>query len=576
MEDFANVPLTGEPDETSPPGLKEAVTPSITESVTDAPPITETAPEISPPPGADAPPSPVPGEGFGADPQAVQETDAPPDTEGVTETPSDAERATDALEFKLTETASTYPSKSPPSGETSPESSVPPPLKGEGDRGRGLSLPQTPSDTETAPEMSDAPSDTQAVQETDAPSDAAPIVPDAPETPPDTQSVHETPSRAKPPRQKRSRRWLWGFLCGLALAGALAVCARVWEQRRAASDNDRFAWDFRDDFQETESRQDLAIKIPVWPLGDGPAFTLLREHGDAQSAQEIYRNANPSVVTVIVELNSDSAAVGTGVIFSDDGYFVTNYHVVQGGTQCRAMLDSGRAYPALFVAGDERNDLAILKMDASGPFPAAQFGDSERLTVGDPVYAIGNPLGVEFRGTLTNGIISAIDRDVLVDGRTMTLLQTNAALNSGNSGGPLINEYGQVIGINVVKMSSRRSTVEGLGFAIPSAFMERLVNDLLTYGESQPEPTIGVSVDSFGTEVEPDLWGICVLKVEPHSAAEAGGVKVDDYIIAADGETISGSRDLLRVRRRYHVGESMSLTLWRDGERVDAVITFTE
>ena len=215
-------------------------------------------------------------------------------------------------------------------------------------------------------------------------------------------------------------------------------------------------------------------------------------------------------------------------------------------------------------------------MDCSDPLPSATFGDSELLTVGDDVYAIGNPLGIEFRGTLTNGIISAIDRDVLVDGRTMNLLQTNAALNSGNSGGPLINQYGQVVGINVVKMSSRRSTVEGLGFAIPSATMERLVNDLLTYGESQPEPMIGVSVDSFGTEVEPDLWGIGVLKVERDSPAERAGVQVGDYIIAADSETVSSSRDLLRVRRRYHVGDDMPLTLWRDGERVEVVISFTE
>ena len=414
------------------------------------------------------------------------------------------------------------------------------------------------------------------VSEEDLEAQAVPVAADdAEDNASEYAASNPAPSRARHLRKQR-RRWLWGFLCGVAVALALAFGARIWEQRRAASVNDRFVWNFRENDEASESRENLGVQIPSWPLGEGPVFSILREHGDFQTAQEVYRNVNPSVVTVIVGLDDDTAAVGTGVVFSADGYFVTNYHVVQGGVQCRAMLDSGRSYPALYVAGDERNDLAVLKMDASGPFPAAQFGDSERLTVGDTVYAIGNPLGVEFRGTLTNGIISAIDRDVLVDGRTMTLLQTNAALNSGNSGGPLINEYGQVIGINVVKMSSRRSTVEGLGFAIPSAFMERLVNDLLTYGESQPEPTIGVSVDFFGTEVEPNVWGIGVLKVEPDSAAEKGGVQVGDYIIAADAETVSGSRDLLRVRRRYHVGESMSLTLWRDGERVDAVITFTE
>ena len=401
----------------------------------------------------------------------------------------------------------------------------------------------------------------------------APQIPQTPETPSATIPAPPAQSRPQRVRKKRSRRWLWGFLCGMALAGLLAVGARLWEQSHAPA-VDRFIWNFREN--EETANQDLGIHIETWPIGQGPVFTLLREHGETLSAQEIYRNVNPTVVTVIVELDNNTAAVGTGVIFSADGYFVTNYHVIQGGAKCRAMLDSGRSYPALYVAGDEQNDLAVLKMDTSDPLPAAQFGDSERLTVGDDVYAIGNPLGIEFRGTLTNGIISAIDRDVLVDGRTMTLLQTNAALNSGNSGGPLINEYGQVIGINVVKMSSRRSTVEGLGFAIPSAAMERLVNDLLAYGESQPEPVIGVSVDSFGTEVAPDLWGIGVLKVEEDSPAEKAGIQVGDYIIGADGETISGSRDLLRVRRRFHVGDSMSLTLWRDGERVETVLTFTD
>ena len=359
------------------------------------------------------------------------------------------------------------------------------------------------------------------------------------------------------------------------LAGLLSLGARIWKQQHSDSVSDRYFWNFYDQYEEP-ARNSIGIEIPTWPIGEGAVFTLFREHGDTQTAQEIYRNVNPSVVTVIVGLDEKTAAVGTGVIFSSDGYFVTNYHVVQGGSECRAMLDSGHSYRAFYVAGDEQNDIAVLKMDCSDPLPAAPFGDSERLTVGDDVYAIGNPLGVEFRGTLTNGIISAIDRDVLVDGRTMTLIQTNAALNSGNSGGPLIDQYGQVVGINVVKMSSRRSTVEGLGFAIPSATMERLVNDLLTYGKSQPEPVIGVSVDSFGTEVEPDLWGIGVLKVEPDSPAETAGIQVGDYIIGADSETVSSSRDLLRVRRRYHVGESMPLTLWRDGERVNVLITFTE
>ena len=569
-------------------------------------------PEL-PPPDADAPPSPAPGESFEArtEPEAIFEArtepeEAPPERlrqepplslRDISPIGGDAETKAGAMFANVTET-------------------VPPPLWG-GGQGEGVSSPtaqaeaieesasvsapdaqtiaaapvmeqgaETPSATEMAWETAPAPvmelrkpdaPDAAEPRETDAP-DAAELreaenAPDAAEPDAETPPVTEA-GRVKPRRERRFR-WLWGFVCGLAVAMALAVGARIWEQRRAVAGT-RFEWNFRENYEESESRQDLSIRIPTWPVGEGPAFSLLREHGDAQTAQEVYRNVNPSVVTVIVELNNETAAVGTGVIFSDDGYFVTNYHVIQGGSQCRAMLDSGHSYPALFVAGDERNDLALLKMDASGPFPAAQFGDSESLTVGDPVYAIGNPLGIEFRGTLTNGIISAIDRDVLVDGRTMTLIQTNAALNSGNSGGPLINEYGQVIGINVVKMSSRRSTVEGLGFAIPSAFMERLVNDLLAYGESQPEPVIGVSVDSFGTEVEPDVWGIGVLKVEPDSAAEKAGVKVGDYIISADAETVSNSRDLLRVRRRYHVGESMALTLWRDGERVDAVISFTE
>ena len=155
------------------------------------------------------------------------------------------------------------------------------------------------------------------------------------------------------------------------------------------------------------------------------------------------------------------ASVGTGVILTEDGYIITNAHVIAGGTSCYVALADGSIFDAALVGYDAEQDLAVIKAQdtdgrAAQGLPAAEFGDSDALSVGDPVYAIGNPLGVELRGTLTDGIVSAINRDVDVDGVTMTLIQTNAALNNGNSGGPLINRYGQVIGINVMKMGMDR------------------------------------------------------------------------------------------------------------------------
>lgn len=372
---------------------------------------------------------------------------------------------------------------------------------------------------------------------------------------------------AKP--QKRKRLGLWIFLACVAVAVVLAVGARILDGMFAREKRDPFEW-----YYEEYESDDISteITIPTWPTGQGVELAVTREQGETLTAQEIYRQVNPAVVTVMVQLGEeDMASIGTGVIFTEDGYLVTNYHVVEGGSECRIALDSGRSYTAQYVAGDAKNDVAVLKVDAEG-MPAAEFGDSDLLTVGDKVYAIGNPLGVELRGTLTDGIVSAINRDVEVDGRTMTLIQTNAALNSGNSGGPLINEYGQVVGINVIKMSSAYSSVEGLGFAIPSANLERLVNDLLEYGEVQPEPVLGVTAMMVAAQLEEDLWGLEVVEVTPDSAADKAGIQAGDFIISAGGEMLYTTQDLLRVRRQYHVGDQMSMTLWRDGETVETVL----
>ena len=292
-------------------------------------------------------------------------------------------------------------------------------------------------------------------------------------------------------RKKRRRNLLVFLLC---LAALISLTAAVWFWPREEEEAD---------FPPYAPEESTAITFATHPVDPRMSFRVSPQGTEAITIQEVYRQVNPSVVTVMVHLGESGVysrmSVGTGVIFTSDGYIITNYHVLEGGSDCTVALDTGSTYTAKFVAGDEENDLAVLKIDETG-LPAAAFADSNDLVVGDTVYAIGNPLGVELRGTLTDGIVSAINRDVQVGTATMTLIQTNAALNSGNSGGPLINQYGQVVGINVVKMVGRyeNDNVEGLGFAIPTASMERIINDLIRYGTVQPKVSLGLQVLRLG------------------------------------------------------------------------------
>ena len=382
--------------------------------------------------------------------------------------------------------------------------------------------------------------------------------------PQEPEQVEEVPAR-----RRDRRKGVWIFLACLLVIAVAAGAAWLWDRSQAPR---RDGFDYY--YDERESQESREITIPTYPCGQGAVLTMESDHGPELTAQEIYRRVNPSVVTVVAQLEN-GASLGTGVIFTEDGYILTNYHVLEGGSDCTVYLENDHSYAAKYVAGDADSDLAVLKTDLTG-LPAAQFGDSEKLTVGDKVYAIGNPLGYELRGTLTDGIVSAINRDVWVDGRTMTLIQTNAALNSGNSGGPLINQYGQVVGINTIKMSSSYSNIEGLGFAIPSSIIRRLVNDLLTSGEVQPEPVLGVTVWTLGTQLDEDLWGVEVQSVTEGSAADEAGVQVGDFVVAAGGIDVSASRDLLRARRQYHVGEEMPMTLWRDGELVEVTLVLEQ
>ena len=293
------------------------------------------------------------------------------------------------------------------------------------------------------------------------------------------------------------------------------------------------------------------------------------------SLQAIYSQCIDSVVSITTQ-----SSTGTGVVISDRGYIVTNHHVVEDAKQIQVLLSDDRNLQATLVGKDKASDLAVLRVEAEGLVPAV-FGDSEGLRVGDMVCAIGDPLGVGLRGTMTNGIISAINRDITTGGRTMTLIQTNAALNSGNSGGPLINCFGQVIGINTMKIGDNMSIagVEGLGFAIPSVTVKSIVDQLIAQGYVSGRPYLGIQ----GEEVS-QLYqyyyrlpeGLFLTKVVSGSDAQRKGLTEGDILISLDGRQITGPEDLTTVLSGHKVGDQIEAVIFRNNHQYAVTLTVEE
>jgi serine protease Do len=253
---------------------------------------------------------------------------------------------------------------------------------------------------------------------------------------------------------------------------------------------------------------------------------------------------------------------------------------VEGAVAISVLFSDDQTLDAQVVGSDTISDLAVLKVSATG-LQAAQFADSTELRVGDAVVAIGDPLGIEYRGTMTDGIISAISRDIDMDGRTMNLIQTNAALNSGNSGGPLINCYGQVIGINTMKMGDSMSVagVEGLGFAIPSATVSDIVNQLIAQGYVSGRPTLGISGESIS-----NLYhfyyrlprGLYITQVEDGSSAQHAGIEEGDILLSMDGKEITSGDDLKMQLYNYAPGDQVTVIIYRSGNQYAVTLTVEE
>ncbi|MBE6919436.1 MAG: PDZ domain-containing protein [Ruminococcaceae bacterium] len=377
-------------------------------------------------------------------------------------------------------------------------------------------------------------------------------------------------------KKKKSRRGLWIFLGVFAALLVIVVAAAVIASLGGGDETGR--GDKDTELPEGGDASSIIIvggevetTIPTVKGEEGLRLQIEETRGAELTIQQVYAQVNPAVITVVAD-DEFGSSVGTGVLMTSDGYFLTNAHVIDGAKSCWIILATGVTYDAKLVGYDALQDLAVLKAEDAQDLPVAVFGNSDSMVVGDTVYAIGNPLGVELRGTLTDGIISAVNRDVELDGRTLTLLQTNAALNNGNSGGPLINACGQVIGINVMKMTNTdlryEATVEGLGFALPISDMAFVVNDIIAYGYFRGTPTIGIMVvtkagENGGTYVLID-------SVVEGSGAEKAGLQAGDIILAADGESVSLTDDLLSVRRNHGVGDTVVLTVQRGEQVFDA------
>ena len=294
-------------------------------------------------------------------------------------------------------------------------------------------------------------------------------------------------------------------------------------------------------------------------------ISLSEPSGQLLTAQEIYQQVLPSVVCVQAD-HGGSYNVGSGVILTSDGYIVTNYHVIEECSALEVMLlTTQRVHDAVLIGYDEELDLAVLKVEAEDLTPA-RLADSDRLQVGDQVYAIGNPMGYLY-GTMTDGIISALHVEVDVDGKSMNLIQTSAALNSGNSGGALINDRGQVVGITVAKISGKEddALVEGLGLAIPISDARPFINYILENGETC-KPAIGITCSAA---VMDGTAGVVIQSVEPDGPAMEAGLQKLDLIVAADGKTVDSIYSLKRAINEAGVGGTLSLTVLREGEQLE-------
>ena len=387
------------------------------------------------------------------------------------------------------------------------------------------------------------------------------------EVPPMSQKPHT-------PKDKKHSRGLALGLCGVAAACLLFAGGAV-------VGNMAFGGNANSDSGTSASTSDSAptLQINSKPESDSSNSSDNYDTVDGMAGEDIYKKVNPSVVSVI-STTSEGTGSGSGVIMSKDGYIITNNHVVDGAQSVSVQLSDGTSLDAEIIGTDEQTDLAVIKVTPTSDLTAAEFGDSDELEPGEYAYAIGSPGGVQFANTITGGRISAINRDLTVNDRVMTLIQTDASINNGNSGGALINKYGQVVGITSAKLSGNAfgsATVEGMGFAIPINTAKDIVDELIQNGYVSGRPSIGITGQNVES-ADGKVSGVQVYSIDSRAKAASEGLQVGDVITAVDGTPTPDMDKVNELKQDKKAGDKLTLSVYRisTGKTLNITITLTD
>ena len=387
------------------------------------------------------------------------------------------------------------------------------------------------------------------------------------EVPPMSQKPHT-------PKNKKHSRGLALGLCGVAAACLLFAGGAV-------VGNMAFGGHANSDSGTSASTSDSAptLQINSKPESDSSNSSDNYDTADGMAGEDIYKKVNPSVVSVI-STTAEGTGSGSGVIMSKDGYIITNNHVVDGAQSVSVQLSDGTSLDAKIIGTDEQTDLAVIKVTPTSDLTAAEFGDSDELEPGEYAYAIGSPGGVQFANTITGGRISAINRDLTVNDRVMTLIQTDASINNGNSGGALINKYGQVVGITSAKLSGNAfgsATVEGMGFAIPINTAKDIVDELIQNGYVSGRPSIGITGQNVES-ADGKVSGVQVYSIDSRAKAASEGLQVGDVITAVDGTPTPDMDKVNELKQDKKAGDKLTLSVYRisTGKTLNITITLTD